>query len=241
MCGFVGYVDLRKNTRADLEVLNRMAGRLIHRGPDSEGFFLEDEVGLAFRRLSIIDLTTGDQPMYNADRSLVLMCNGEIYNYRELRESLIAKGFTFRTQSDVEVLLYLYETEGVGFLDKLNGQFAFVIYDRKRKRLFLARDHFGINPIHFTVVDGVLIFASEIKAILEHPLARRDVDLTGLDQLLSFPGLISPRTMFKGIESLKGGHMMVVQNGDISIEEYWDLDYPMEGELAYDRDEDYYI
>jgi asparagine synthase (glutamine-hydrolysing) len=218
-----------------------MTNTLVHRGPDSPGYFTEDGVGLGFRRLSIIDLAGGDQPIYNEDESLVLMCNGEIYNYRELRETLLAQGHTFRTNSDVEVLLHLYEEDGIGFLNKLNGQFAFVIYDRPKRRMFLARDHFGINPLYYTLSDGVFIFGSEIKAILEHPLAPREVDLTGLDQVFSFPGLVSPRTMFKGIESLKSGHYILIENGDMSVKEYWDLDYPNDGDISYDKSEDYYV
>ncbi|HEY6189998.1 MAG TPA: asparagine synthase (glutamine-hydrolyzing) [Pyrinomonadaceae bacterium] len=241
MCGFAGYVDIREERPVERETLARMTNTLIHRGPDSDGYFVEEFVGLGFRRLSIIDLASGDQPLYNEDNSVVLLCNGEIYNYLELREALLQKGHTFRTKSDVEVLLHLYEEDGIEFLNKLNGQFAFVIYDRKRKRLFLARDHFGINPLYFTIRDGVFIFASEIKAILEHPLVTREVDLTGLDQILSFPGLVSPRTMFKGIESLKSGHCMTLENGDVKTFEYWDLDYPLAGELSYDKPESYYV
>ncbi|HKU74231.1 MAG TPA: asparagine synthase (glutamine-hydrolyzing) [Pyrinomonadaceae bacterium] len=241
MCGFAGYIDLRGERRAKRDLLNRMTDTLTHRGPDSAGCFVEANLGLGFRRLSIIDLAGGDQPLYNEDSSLVLVCNGEIYNYRELKHQLEQKGHVFRTHSDVEVLLHLYEEEGEDLLQKLNGQFAFVLYDRRKKILFLARDQFGINPLYFTVADGVLIFASEIKAILEHPLVERQVDLTGLDQILSFPGLVSPRTIFKGIESLKSGHSMTVKNGDIRITEYWDLDYPRTGDLSYDRPESFYV
>jgi asparagine synthase (glutamine-hydrolysing) len=241
MCGFTGFIDTRNERRVEPQVLMAMTNKLVHRGPDSPGYFTEDAVGLGFRRLSIIDLAGGDQPIYNEDESLVLMCNGEIFNYRELRETLQQKGHTFRTESDVEVLLHLYEEDGIGFLNKLNGQFAFVIYDRRKRRMFLARDHFGINPLYYTMSDGVFIFGSEIKAILEHPLAPREVDLTGLDQVFSFPGLVSPRTMFKGIESLKSGHYVLIENGDLSVKEYWDLDYPKDGDISYDKTESYYV
>jgi asparagine synthase (glutamine-hydrolysing) len=241
MCGFAGYIDLRGGCKARRELLQKMTDTIIHRGPDSAGCFIEANLGLGFRRLSIIDLAGGDQPLYNEDGSLVLVCNGEIYNYSELKHQLEQKGHVFRTHSDVEVLLHLYEEEGEDLVQKLNGQFAFVLYDRRKKTLFLARDQFGINPLYFTVADGVLIFASEIKAILEHPLVERKVDLTGLDQILSFPGLVSPRTIFKGIESLKSGHLMTVKNGDLRIAEYWDLDYPRAGELSYDHPESFYI
>jgi asparagine synthase (glutamine-hydrolysing) len=169
------------------------------------------------------------------------MCNGEIFNYLELKKVLIQKGHSFRTNSDVEVLLHLYEEHGLDFLNKINGQFAFVIYDRKHRRLFLARDHFGINPLYYSIINGLFIFASEIKAILEHPQAPREVDLTGLDQTLSFPGLVSPRTMFKGIQSLKSGHYIVVENEEVSVREYWDLDYPPLGASSISKSENEYI
>ncbi|MFL6253446.1 MAG: asparagine synthase (glutamine-hydrolyzing) [Pyrinomonadaceae bacterium] len=241
MCGLVGYADLRGQRGAEQDVLERMTEAIVHRGPDSSGFFTEACVGLGFRRLCIIDLEGGHQPIYNEDGSVVLVCNGEIYNYRELRDELRRKGHTFSTDCDVEVLVHLYEEEGTRFLNRLNGQFAFAIYDRKRRELFLARDHFGINPLFYTVADGTFIFASEIKAILRHPLAPREVDLTGLDQILTAPGLVSPRTMFKGVESLKSGHYLTVKDGRVEVSEYWDLDYPAEGELAYDRPESFYV
>lgn len=241
MCGFTGYADTRGERPANQEVLSRMTSSLVHRGPDSDGYFLEGTIGLGFRRLSIIDLAGGDQPIFNEDRSVSLLCNGEIYNYRELRKELIQKGHTFRTNCDVEVLVHLYEEEGTGFLNRLNGQFAFVIYDRNRRMLFLARDHFGINPLYYTMADGVFIFGSEIKAILEHPLVEREVDLTGLDQVLSFPGLVSPRTMFKNVKSLKSGHYMTLVDGNLKVSEYWDLDYPLKGEKSDERTESFYV
>ena len=188
MCGIVGYVDLNRAGRVDERTLADMANALIHRGPDSHGYFVEPNAGIGTRRLRIIDLETGDQPLFNEDRSLALSCNGEIFNYRELRRELENKGHKFRTKTDVEVLVHLYEEHGVGFLNKLNAQFAFAIYDRKDGTLFLARDQFGICPLFYTIVDGFLIFASEIKAILKHPSVPREVNLTGLDQVLSLPG-----------------------------------------------------
>ena len=241
MCGFVGYTDLKNERDASRPLLAPMTERLVHRGPDSDGYFVEGATGLGFRRLSIIDLVSGDQPIYNEDGSLVLLCNGEIYNYRELRNTLQQKGHVFSTNSDVEVLLHLYEDEGVDFLNKLNGQFAFVIYDRKHKTLFLARDHFGINPLFYAVADGTFIFGSEIKALLQHPAIDREVDLTGLDQVFTFPGLVSPRTMFKGVESLPNGHYLLVKNGNVTVTQYWDLDYPNAGDIVRDKPESYYV
>lgn len=218
-----------------------MAGKLVHRGPDSAGCYLDANVALGFRRLKIIDLDSGDQPMFNEDRSLVLLCNGEIYDYLELRRELAGRGHRLETSSDVEVLLHLYEESGPGFLRDLNGQFSFVLYDRREGRLLLARDHFGVNPLFSTEVDGLFLFASEIKALLAHPKVRREVDLTGLDQVFSFPGLVSPRTMFAGIASLKSGHYLLADAGGVRRQEYWDLDYPRMGDLPYELSEQEYV
>ena len=241
MCGFVGFVDLRAERAADRQLLVRMSDKLVHRGPDAAGFFVEDTVGLGFRRLSIIDLETGDQPIFNEDRSLVLICTGEIYNYRELRRELAARGHVFATRSDVEVLVHLYEDCGSELLTRINGQFAFVIYDRRRQTLLLARDHFGVTPLYYADAGGIFVFASEVKALLEHPAVPRQVDLTGLDQVLCLPGVVSPRTLFKGIASLESGHRIVVQDGRFAVAEYWDLDYPLAGELSYDQPESRYV
>ncbi|HKR11860.1 MAG TPA: asparagine synthase (glutamine-hydrolyzing) [Pyrinomonadaceae bacterium] len=240
MCGIVGYVDLRGEGRVEEGIVRRMAEALIHRGPDSHGYYVDENAALGTRRLKIIDLETGDQPVFNEDRSLVLSCNGEIFNFRELRSGLEKKGHTFRSRTDVEVLVHLYEDEGVDFLNKLNAQFAFAIYDRDKRTLFLARDQFGICPLFHTTVDGFLIFASEIKAILAHPLVRREVNLTGLDQVLSLPGAISPQTVFRNIHSLPSGHYLTVANGDVAIREYWDLDYPLAGEGSDGKPEQHY-
>jgi asparagine synthase (glutamine-hydrolysing) len=240
MCGILGYVDLNRAGRVEEHVLHEMANALIHRGPDSRGYFVEPNVGMGTRRLRIIDLETGDQPLFNEDRSLVLSCNGEIFNYRELRGELEKKGHNFRTKTDVEVLVHMYEENGVGFLNKLNAQFALAIYDRKDGSLFLARDQFGICPLFYTVVDGLLIFASEIKAILKHPLVPREVNLTGLDQVLSLPGAISPQTLFRNIHSLPSGHYLMVKNSEVQVREYWDLEYPLAADAADGKPEQYY-
>jgi len=241
MCGITGIIDLQGRQRVDREALGRMSKRLLHRGPDSAGCFAEGDVGLAMQRLSIIDLAGGDQPLYNEDRSIVLVCNGEIFNFHELRRELAERGHVLRTGSDVEVLLHLYEESGPGFLKDLNAQFAFAIYDRSEKSLLLARDHFGIVPLYYAQFDGLFLFGSEIKAILEHPAVKREVDLTGLDQVLSFPGLVSPRTMFKGISSLKSGSYILIKDGQVSVREYWDLDYPQAHEIGDGHPEEYYV
>jgi asparagine synthase (glutamine-hydrolysing) len=241
MCGICGIMNLGDDRPVEKALLVRMADTLTHRGPDSEGYFMADKVRFGFRRLSIIDLCGGNQPMSNEDQSVHLICNGEIFNYRALRHELLAKGHQFRSQSDVEVLVHLYEDEGEELLHRLNGQFAFAIYDEPRGRLLLARDHFGVIPLFYTVVGDTLIFASEIKAILAHPSVERRVDLTGLDQVLSLPGLVSPRTMFTGITSLPPGHFLEVSHGNVRAAEYWDVPYPCERELTHDKPESYYV
>ena len=241
MCGICGFSAFGEDRSSDRRVLETMTATLTHRGPDSAGFYLKNGVGLGFRRLSLIDLEGGNQPLFNEDRSLVLICNGEIFNYRELRADLTKKGHRFRTHTDVEVLLHLYEEHGADFFDKLNGQFAFALYDERQDQLLLARDHFGINPLYYAMIGDSFVFGSEIKALLAHPLVPREVDLTGLDQILTLPGLVSPRTMFKGIHSLPSGHYLIVKHGKVEQREFWDLDYPQEGEVSYDCSEKEYI
>lgn len=237
MCGICGVVAIREPRPVDRRLLARMTQTLVHRGPDTEGYFVNERAGFGVRRLSIIDLATGDQPMSNEDDNIHLVCNGEIFNYLDLRRELIERGHRFRSRSDVEVLVHLYEEEGKGLLDRLNGQFAFAIFDARRQSVLLARDHFGVLPLFYTIVDDTLIFASEIKAILVDPRVERRVDLTGLDQVLSLPGLVSPRTMFAGIRSLAPGHLLEVRDGSVRTVRYWDVPYPREADAVYDRPE----
>src|SRR4028118_1803962 len=185
MCGIAGYMDLRGDGRIESEKLAAMTSMLTHRGPDAEGYHVESNIGLGFRRLRIVDLATGDQPLYNEDRSLALICNGEIFNEPDLGRELSRKGHVFRSRSDVEVILHLYEEHGEQLLGRLNGQFAFALYDVRRRRLLLARDPFGVNPLYFATVDGLLLFASEIKALLRDPAVPRRVALGGRQQRLS--------------------------------------------------------
>lgn len=233
MCGICGFIRFDKGvSEEDGRIIRKMNSKLLHRGPDARETLLFENIALGFTRLSIIGLDNGMQPLSNEDNSLLLVCNGEIFNYIELREQLIEKGHRFKTNTDIEVILHMYEEEGTGFLNKLNGQFAFALYDKRKKRLFCARDQLGIIPFYYTKKTGCFIFGSEIKAILEHPLAPREIDLIGLDQVFTFAGLISPRTMFKDIHSLENGHFLIVnEQGDIVDHEYWDLVYP-EGEVV---------
>ncbi|WP_032765759.1 asparagine synthase (glutamine-hydrolyzing) [Streptomyces sp. CNS654] len=226
MCGIAGSMALGNGPPTDAAVLDRMTSALVHRGPDSAGSVIRDGAALGFRRLSIVDLDGGAQPMYSEDGDVAMVCNGEIFNHRELRTELESRGHRFRTSCDVEVLVHLYEDEGPKLLDRVNGQFAFAIHDRGRRRLLLARDHAGIAPLYYTDTGRHLVFGSEIKALLRHPGVPREVDLTGLDQVLTFPGLVSPRTMFRGVSSLRNGCCLVVDEDGVRESRYWDLDYP---------------
>lgn len=231
MCGIVGVINFNKNISKSK--IKFMADKLEHRGPDEEGYYLEDKVALGFKRLSIIDLENGQQPMYFKD--CVIVTNGEIYNYKELREELKDK-YKFKTNCDIEVLLYMYYEYGKSFVKRLNGQFAIAIFNKKTKELFLARDQIGITPLFYTLNNKRFIFASEIKAILEYTKAQ--VDIKGLDQILTFPGLTSPQTVFKNIKSLEAGHYLVFKNKDYKLTQYWDLEYPLEVE---DKGKEYYL
>lgn len=236
MCGIAGALDLRERGRVEASVVEAMTEVLTHRGPDSSGLYVEAEgasgggrnVALGARRLSIVDLATGDQPIRNEDGSVVLVCNGEIFNYPAVRRRLEERGHTFRTRTDIEAIVHLYEEHGESLVDHLNGQFAFALWDTARRRLLLARDPFGVAPLYFSVTDGLFVFGSEIKALLVHPAVERRVDLVGLDQVLSLPGLVSPRTVFAGVESLPAGHALSLEGGEVRKWRYWDLDYPVE-------------
>jgi len=242
MCGICGFIRYdRCLAEEDHAIVERMNKQLIHRGPDEQQVLITDHAAFGFCRLSIIGLSNGMQPIYNEDNSLMVICNGEIFNYIELRKELIDKGHRFRTLSDVEVLLHLYEEEGFGFLNKLNGQFAFVIYDQIKNTFFCARDQMGIVPFYYTKVGNAFIFGSEVKAILQHPAVSRSVDLVGLDQVFTFAGLISPRTMFRNIRSLENGHYLIVSERETTDVEYWDLIYPETAEGKEVADEKHYI
>lgn len=240
MCGIAGIFDLKGDASIDQELLEKMTEPLYHRGPDDAGYHVSDGVGLGFRRLSIIDLEGGNQPFYSHGRDVVSVCNGELYNFRDFRIALANKGVRFVSSCDVEILPHLYEHYGTDFIHDLNGQFAFAIFDKRERSLILARDHAGIAPLFYTRVGDQVIFASEIKAILQHPAVQRRVNLRGLDQILCFPGMVSPTTMFDGIKALKPGHYLKVNAHEMHEVCYWDITYPREGELDYSASEESY-
>jgi asparagine synthase (glutamine-hydrolysing) len=226
MCGISGILNFDPADAVDATVVANMTAVLSHRGPDDEGFFVEGQAGLGFRRLSIIDLAGGAQPIFNEDRSAVITFNGEIYNYRDLAEQLQRAGHIFRTRSDTETILHAYEEYGDDCVDHLRGMFAFAIWDRRKQRLLLARDRLGIKPLYFYRDHRFLAFASEIKALLEIPGIPREVDPDAFDQYLTLRYVPGPRTMLRNIVRLQPGHILAADPAGVRIRKYWDVHYP---------------
>ncbi len=228
MCGIAGIFSF-KNQDVDVELLKRMNGLMTHRGPDAEGFYRHRHFGFAMRRLKVIDLSTGDQPIHNADQSKWIIFNGEIYNYRELRDALIRKGQSFYTHSDTEVILHQYEHEGERCVQSFAGMFAFAVYDAKEDSLFMARDRLGVKPLFYHESSEGFLFASEIKPILESPWVKKEFNLQALSHYLSLNYLPHPWTPFEGIKQLPPGCWMKVTRGRVEIQPYWDV--PLEGAI----------
>lgn len=225
MCGIAGYVS-QQPSPPDPAVLRRMIRALHHRGPDDTGFYQDSHASLAHARLSIIDLAGGHQPIQNEDGSLIIVFNGEIFNYLELREELLAKGHRFTTKTDTEVILHLFEEMGDGCVSRLNGQWAFAIWDATRHQLFLSRDRLGVRPLFVTSTGGTLVFGSEIKALFQFPGVSRQIDAKGLDEIFTFWHTLPPRTAFRDILELPPGHSAFVTGGAVRVMPYWDLHYP---------------
>ena len=229
MCGFVGFTNCFQVEQPQ-EVVKKMADRIKHRGPDEENYYVDEDVALGFRRLSIIDLSTGSQPIFNEDRSLVLVYNGEIYNYQQLREELIAKGHVFHSQVDSEVLVHGYEEYGKGLLDKLRGMFAFIIWDKKERKLFGARDYFGIKPFYYYKKGKDFLFASEIKAFLSHPGFVKEFNEALLPVYLCFEYIPNEQTLFKNVYKLPGSHYLEydLDSGELVTGKYYDIHYQID-------------
>ena len=230
MCGVVGFVGPDLAGEAAEAVLRRMADAVAHRGPDEMGLYARGEIGLGHRRLSIVGLADGQQPMLSEDGNFVISFNGEIFNYVELRADLEARGERFRTGSDTEVLLRLFALKGEDALPLLNGDFAFAIYDRRRRRLTLARDRMGVRPLYYTRSGNSLAFASEVKSLLQFPGVVAEIDPEALDQIFTLWAPIAPRTPFRNILELRPGHLMVVENGNVATRAWWSLDFPDAGD-----------
>ena len=232
MCGIAGVIDLKGERRPDQAMLQRMANALLHRGPDDDGFLVAPGIGLANRRLSIVGLSDGRQPIFNEDESLAVVCNGELFDFPERRQELEAKVHVFRTHTDSEIILHLYEEHGEELFQHLNGQFAFVLVDFKRRVVLLARDRVGICPLFWSRQGDFVYFASEIKALIASGAVTARVDARGLDHLFTFFALGSRRTMFQGVQAVAPGHFLKVawrgdDNAAAPVErKYWDFDFP---------------
>ena len=223
MCGIAGIVEFDRRARVERGLLEAMADSIAHRGPDAEGYFVDGAVGLAHRRLSIIDLEGGVQPLFNEDRSAVVVFNGEIYNYEALASKLEARGHRFATRSDTETIVHAWDEKAESCVDELRGMFAFALWDRRLRRLLLARDRLGIKPLYYHLGPDRLVFASEIKALLVHPDVPREVDREALDLLLSLRYIPGPRTLFRDIRKLQPGHLLVWDERGARVRRYWEL------------------
>ncbi|MCR5166454.1 MAG: asparagine synthase (glutamine-hydrolyzing) [Oscillospiraceae bacterium] len=223
MCGFVGFTNISDDSG---KVLGAMMERIRHRGPDSDGKHIDGDIALGFRRLSIIDISSsGDQPIYNEDGTKVLLFNGEIYNYRDIRQTLLEKGHVFKTNTDSEVLLHGYEEFGEELLAKLRGMFAFVIWDTKSRELFGARDFFGIKPLYYAKMGDTFMFGSEIKAFLDHPDFKKELNETALENYLTFQYSPTNETFFKNVYKLPAAHYFKYKNGTLTTKHYWDVHF----------------
>ena len=230
MCGICGIINFDKSRSVDGSVLKRMCDVIVHRGPDEEGYYCKANVGLGMRRLSIIDLDTGHQPISNEDGTKWIVFNGEIYNFRELRSELEKKGHKFATKSDTEVIIHAYEEYGPNCPTKLNGMFAFAIWDEVQNTLFLARDRIGIKPLYYMLQGDRLVFGSEIKSILQAKGVPREVDLKALSTYLTFEYIPAPLTIFRGMKKLPPAHTLILKDGKVSLHKYWDLSFRLDGE-----------
>jgi len=227
MCGIAGKIWV--GAAPDEEMLRRMADAVVHRGPDDEGYLVSGPAGFAFRRLSIIDLDGGHQPIANADSTVWVMLNGEIYNYRRLRKSLSSKGYAFRTESDTEVIVHLYDEYGDDFIHHLVGMFSIAMWDSRRQRLLLARDRPGIKPLYYAETPDGLTFGSEIKSLLADPSVSRDTDPQAVNRFLTFDYLPGTDTLFRAIKKLEPGHILTYEDGKASTRRYWDLTFDPDG------------
>jgi len=224
VCGITGLINLESDRHIDCAILQSMCDAITHRGPDDEGVYISGDgrVGFGHRRLSIIDLKTGKQPMSNIAEDIWIVFNGEIYNFLELKEELKTKGYCFRTTSDTEVIIYMYEEFGIDGFARLNGIFAFAIYEKKTNSVILARDHFGVKPLYYTTMNGCLMFSSEIKSFMQNPAFKREFDYDAFNSFLTFRYNPSPQTLFRNVKKLSSGHFLRVTTKEAMVEEsYW--------------------
>ena len=236
MCGIVGKIVPSGAGPVDRETLERMCGALEHRGPDSRGLFLNQRVGLGIQRLRVVDLVTGDQPIFNEDRSIVVVLNGEIYNFQELREDLRRRGHRFATEGDTEAIVHLYEEYGVDCVRHLHGMFALALWDKRRRRLLIARDRLGKKPLFYSLTGGGLAFASELRALIEDADTPRALDPRSVDYFLAYGYVPSPLSIFRGVRKLPPAHTLVLEDGKATVERYWRLDFSRKLQVDDPRD-----
>ena len=218
MCGIAGFIG-----KGNREILKQMTDALVYRGPDEEGFFVKDNIFLGHRRLSVIDLKTGSQPMFNEDKTIAVIFNGEIYNFQDLKKQF--SSHIFKTNSDTEVLIHGYEERGIDFLKELNGMFAFALWDDKNKKLILARDRFGEKPLYWFYQNGLFIFASELKVLMIHPLFKKEIDFLSLAKYFFFEYVPSPASIFKNVHKLEPGHFLIYKNNKAEIKKYYEMEF----------------
>jgi asparagine synthase (glutamine-hydrolysing) len=231
MCGIAGWAKLKTDNlvqNGGEAVLHQMCEQMKHRGPDSEGLWLDDSVALGMRRLSIIDLHTGEQPVYSEDKSIVVVMNGELYNFREIRADLEKRGHRFETQTDTEILPHLYEEYGEAMLEQINGMFAFALWDKRKEKLLIARDRFGEKPLYYGIFDGKLIFASEPKVLLANSVVKTEINTDALRQYLSFDYVPAPHSIYKNVYKLPAAHLLILEKGEIRTRRYWNLSFQKE-------------
>lgn len=228
MCGICGQFNIDRNKSVDETIISRMVSSLSHRGPDDSGIFIEKNFGIGMRRLSIIDLELAKQPIFNENSNMVIVYNGELYNYKELREELIKRGHQFKTKGDTETILHLYEEFGEKCLDKMDGMYAFSIWNRETKELFIGRDRMGIKPVYYILKNGVFLFASELKSIVINPNFRRDINHKSLSNFFSYSYIPGPETIYKDVYELEPGHFLRISaDGMLKNTEYWDIPIPV--------------
>lgn len=237
MCGICGILNFNEKEQIDKALLQKMSGAMTHRGPDDEGIYVDNRVGMAMKRLSVIDLISGHQPIHNEDETIWIVCNGEIYNFKQLKDTLIKQGHCFYTGTDVEVIIHLYEQEGENCVEKLQGMFSFCLWDKPKKKFILVRDRLGVKPLYYVLSGERLLFASEIKALLRGGIDD-EVNLKAVDYYLSFLYIPAPQTIFKGIKKLLPAHRLTYKAGQIRIEQYWDLSFKEETRIV--KNEEYY-
>ncbi|MGD9345585.1 MAG: asparagine synthase (glutamine-hydrolyzing), partial [Candidatus Aminicenantes bacterium] len=234
MCGICGTVTIENGEPVSRTLLSAMCATIVHRGPDDEGIFVDDNIGLGSRRLSIIDIEGGHQPLANEDDSVWVAHNGEIYNFPDLRTELLARGHTFKTRTDTETIVHSYEEWGELCVRKFRGMFAFAVWDSRNKKLLIARDRMGIKPLYYTAIGDnkrTLVFGSELKTILVHPGVERALEPRAVDHYLTFEYIPEPFSIFRNIYKLPAGAFLVYERGEVRIEPYWDVCDTHEGEV----------